>query len=255
MTGLRAAITFLTRLPIPGPRPLSMSHVARSQPWFGAVGLLIGLALLAVDRLAMRALPPVSVDVLVVVALVAITGALHLDGLADTADGVFGGDDPQRRLAIMRDPHVGVYGIVAVVSVLALKWAGLAALPAEARVEAVVLVPCLARFAMVLAIGAVPYAREDGLGKQFRDEGWSAGVLVSGATAAVAAIALLGAGGLFALAFVAAVALSVGLGCTRSLGGMTGDTYGATVEMCEAFSLLFVAALANRGWIEALVLA
>jgi adenosylcobinamide-GDP ribazoletransferase len=252
MIGPFAAVTFLTRLPVPWKPAGSMQDVARSQGWFGAVGLLVGLALVAVDRLAMRALPTSSVDVLVVVTLIAITGALHLDGLADGADGLFGGRTRARRLEIMRDAHAGTYAIVAVVSVLAMKWAGLAALPGNVRVEALLVVPCFARFAMVLAIHVFPYARQDGLGSGFARGAWPGGILLSGATAVLIAAALLGAGGLLVLSFVALVAGGIGLACVRAVGGMTGDTYGATVEICEAAGWLFIAALANRGWIDAL---
>jgi adenosylcobinamide-GDP ribazoletransferase len=246
------AVAFLTRLPAPGARP-DLEQVAASQPWFAAAGLLIGALALAVDRIAMRALPPASVDVLVVVALVAITGGLHLDGLADAADGLLGGRTPEQRLEIMRDVHAGTYAIVAIVCVLALKWAGLAALPADVRVEAVLLTPCLARFAVVVA-ATLPYARPEGLGASFRRHAWPWGVVASGLTAAGAAAALVGAGCAIVVAFAAVVPLALGWLALRAAGGVTGDTLGATIEVTEALMLLFIAALAGRGWLEAALL-
>jgi len=245
------AAQFLTRVPIPGIPAYAMRDVARAQAWFPAVGLLLGLALLAVDRLAMRALPGATVDVLLVVAMVALTGALHLEGLADAADGLFGGDSPPRRLEIMRDVHAGSYAIIGVAAVLALKWAGLNALPPNARVEAIVLAPCLARFGLLVAIAAFPYARAEGLGAGFREALWPAQFMVGSAVTLIASIALLGAGGLPTVAFVAAIALVIGAYVSSLVGGMTGDTYGAVVEVCEALVLLFIAALANRGWMDA----
>jgi adenosylcobinamide-GDP ribazoletransferase len=247
--GAISAVQLLTRIPL-GLRPPTRAEIAAAQPWFPVVGLLVGLVLLAIDRLAMRALPDASIDVLLVVALAAITGALHLDGLADAADGLWGGATPARRLEIMRDPHRGSFAVVAVVSALALKWAGLSALPSDVRVEAIVLFPCLARLAMLVCIAAFPYARSDGLGAGMRETSTPA-LLVGGATALVVAIALLGAGGLAVVAVALAAGLAVGWYATRLLGGVTGDIYGATVEVTEAFTLLFFAAVANRNWIEA----
>jgi len=249
-----AALEFLTRLRVRRTPIGEMSTVARAQAWFPAIGLLIGLALVAVDRLAMRALPETSIDVLIVIALVAVTGALHLDGLGDAADGLLGGYTPARRLEIMRDAHAGTYAVVAIVSVLALKFAGLAALPAGVRIEALLLAPCLARWALLVATVAFPYARVEGAGAGFRDAAWPWPIAGGTAIAGAATIALLGPGGLYVAVFAAGVALGVGAFATRLAGGMTGDTYGATIEIGEAALLLFVAAMANRGWLHAWVL-
>ena len=114
MTPFFAALEFLTILRLRPRRNAGLREVARSLAWFPAVGLLLGALLLAFDRAASRALPLPSVDVLLVVGLVVLTGALHLDGLADAADGLFGGREPAQRLEIMRDVHAGTYAIVAV---------------------------------------------------------------------------------------------------------------------------------------------
>jgi adenosylcobinamide-GDP ribazoletransferase len=248
-----AALEFLTRLRVRRVPRTDMRSIAAAQMWFPAVGLLIGALLLAIDRLASRALPAASADVIVVVALAMITGGLHLDGLADAADGVFGGDTPERRLEIMRDVHAGTYAIVAVVAVLALKWAGLAAMPTSVRFEALLLVPCLARLAMVAGAAAYPYARPDGMGAGFRAHARRA-LPVAGATAFTASMLLIGAGGLLVTAFAVTAALAVGACATRAAGGMTGDLYGATAEISEALLLLVIAAMANRGWIDAWLL-
>jgi adenosylcobinamide-GDP ribazoletransferase len=250
---LLAALQFLTIARV-GRRTPSLDEAARAQWLFPAVGLLIGLMLLGVDRAALRALPPASVSVLVVVAWAVVTGALHLDGLADTADGLFGGRDATSRLAIMRDVRAGTYAVVAVVGVLALKWAGLAAVPSQARAEAILLAPCLGRLAMVLCIAAFPYARADGMGAGFRRHSGSA-ALIGGLFAAAVSVALCGGGGALALAVAALCGLAVGALAYRLVGGVTGDVYGASVEVAEACTLLFIAAVANRGWLEAWLLA
>ena len=248
--GFVVALEFLTRIRLRRTPLTGMHEVAGTQAWFPAIGLLIGGALLAFDRLATRALPETTVDVLLVIALAAITGGLHLDGLADAADGLFGGRDPEQRLAIMRDVHAGAYAVIAIASVLAMKWAGLAALPRDVRFETLLIVPCLARFAMVVAAAAFPYARAEGIGVAFHERAWPAATLAGGAIASIAAVALLGASGLFAVAFAAGCALAIGAYARRMVGGMTGDLYGATAEITEALLFLFIAALAGRGWIH-----
>ncbi len=254
MSSPLVAVEFLTRLRVRRTPRGDLEQVARSQMWFPAVGLLIGALLVGIDRLAMKALPPQSVDVLLVVALALITGGLHLDGLADAADGLFGGYTPERRLEIMRDVHAGSFAIIAIVAALALKWAGLAALPASVRVETLLVVPCIARLAMLVTVVAFPYARAEGMGAIQHERADGAAIAVGAATATVAAVLLLGAGGAYALAMAIGVALGVGFVAKRMVGGMTGDLYGATVEMAEVALLLFIAAFANRGWIDARLL-
>jgi adenosylcobinamide-GDP ribazoletransferase len=252
--GLLAALEFLTRLRVRPTPPGDMRRVAAAQGWFPAVGFILGALLLGIDRLASRALPEPSVDVLLVVALAALTGGLHLDGLGDAADGMLGGRDRKQRLAIMRDVHAGTYAVIAIVGVLALKWAGLAAMPRAVRFEALLLVPCLARMAMVIGAAAFPYARNEGVGAAFHDAALPVPVIVAGTTAVAAAVVLLGAGGPIAAAFAVCCALAVGVYARQSIGGMTGDVYGATAEIAEAALFLLIAALATRGWVEPLLL-
>jgi adenosylcobinamide-GDP ribazoletransferase len=206
--------------------------------------------LLGVDEAASRALPRSSVDVLLVVALVVITGGLHLDGLSDAADGLFGGDSQERRLAIMRDVHIGAFGVIAIVCVLAMKWAGLQSLPGDVRAEAIVLAPCLARFAVLAPAAVFAPARKSGLGATLHTHPRFA-VVMAGGVALASAVVLLGIGGAYAFGCAMACALALGWYASRMLGGVTGDTHGATIEITEAVTLLFLAALTDRGWIDA----
>jgi len=249
------ALEFLTRLRVRRTPLGDLRSVADGQAWFPLVGLVIGALLVAVDWLARRALPDASAAVLVVVALVAITGALHLDGLADAADGLLGGHDREARLRIMHDVHAGTYAVVAIVCVLAMKWAGIDALPAGARYEALLLAPCLARFAMLVASATAPYARPDGAGAAFHERAWPVATTAGTATALAASIALLGAGGVAVVAFAATCGAGAGAIGRRFAGGMTGDLFGATIEVSEALLLLAIAALAQRGWVDGWLLA
>jgi adenosylcobinamide-GDP ribazoletransferase len=245
-----AALAFLTRVPVPRSIDRSMARVAAAQAWFPVVGLLIGLMLLGIDEAASRALPHASVDVLLVVALVIITGGLHLDGLSDAADGVFGGRTREQRLHIMRDVHIGAFGVIAIVCVLAMKWAGFESLPGDVRAEAIVLAPCVARFAVLLPAVFIEPARAEGLGAALREHPPFA-VVTAGAVALIASVALLGFGGAAAVVCAAGCAAGIGLIARAMVGGMTGDLYGASIEVAEAVTLLFIGALANRNWIEA----
>ena len=249
MSGFAAAVEFLTLVRLRG-TVADLPAVARSQAWFPVVGLLVGLMLAGIHWLATRALPDASAAVVVVLALAILTGALHLDGLADATDGLFGGHTPERRLAIMRDVHAGTYAILAVGGVVAMKWAGIIALPSDVTAWALVLTPCLARSAMLVVIAAFPYARQEGIGAAFHDAAWPARTLAGGGIALASGFVLLGPGGVIVVAAIVAIALAIGAGATRLAGGMTGDVYGATVEISEACALLLIASLANRGWID-----
>ena len=105
-------------------------------------------------------------------ALVVATGGLHLDGLADTCDGLFGGSSPPERLAIMRDSRVGTFGVLGVVCILLLRWAAFLSLTSPIRRGALLLAPALGRWAMVGAVAALPYARPEGLGKAMHRAAW-----------------------------------------------------------------------------------
>ena len=237
LASFRAAIGFLTVLPV-SPRdaaspPDAAGALARAPAWFPAVGLLLG-AMLAFLDLALRALhlPVLLNGALLLAMLAALTRALHLDGFMDTCDALLGGFDRERRLAILRDPHVGAFAVVGVVCLLLVKLAALAALPGGYRTGVLILFPCLSRAAMVLAMEWFPYARREGLGTPFAsDDGRRprAGLLF----AAAAALALTGLPGLALAAMAAAVAWAVGAWATRLLGGVTGDIYGAVNEIAE----------------------
>ncbi|MEX1252945.1 MAG: adenosylcobinamide-GDP ribazoletransferase [Dehalococcoidia bacterium] len=246
-----AALEFLTTLRLRRTPRGSLTHVAQAQGLFPLVGLLLGLILVGLDRAFSKALPPDATDVLLVVTLVLLTGALHVEGLADACDGLFGGRTREERLAIMRDPRIGVYGGLGLTGVLALKWAGLQSLPDDVRVEGLLLAPVLSRWALVTAIAVFPYARPEGMGHEFRAHSWPWSVPVAWVAALAASGLLLGAGGLVLAATMTIAALLVGWYCAAKLGGLTGDTYGAITELVEAVALLALGAAAARGWVDA----
>ncbi len=241
---LLEALGFLTRLPLPGPR--RTRGPAEALAAFPLAGCVLGLLLALLDAgLGRTRLPPFTRDTLVVVALVLLTGGLHLDGLMDACDGLFGGHDPERRLLIMRDSRVGSFGVLGAACVILLKLAGLVALhgPGSNRVAALVLAPTLGRWALVLAAALYPLARPDGLGAAFH-----AGVtpprmaIAAGATTLIA-VAAGRLAGVLALAVSCAVTWLLGRVVMGKIPGLTGDTYGAIAELNEVATLFAFALL------------
>ena len=246
MSAITAAIRFLTVVPAPGGE-WSASSARRSVAWFPVVGLGIGGAVAAVNWAARLAMPDLPAAALALAAGVVLTGALHLDGLADTFDGLLGGKEPKRRLEIMKDPSIGVFGVAAVALVLIAKWGGLSSLPDANGWVAISLAAMAGRFAAVRAMAAFRYKDGEGLGTPFLGAG-----RISYVTAAVLAVALAvvlaGPLGLAALACASAIGLAVSAFAARRLGGgVTGDVYGAAIELSEVSALLTFVGMFSAG--------
>jgi len=236
---LALAWSFLTVLPVPasdaGPR-----NLAASLAFFPLVGVGLGALLGTLGLLLDRLLPSGPVAVLLVGVAVFLTGGLHLDGLMDTADGVFGGRSRERRLEIMRDSRVGSFGVCAGALALIAQYSCLSTLGGLARLATLVAALALSRWAMVVAIRWFPAARSSGLGATFQGaaSGWP---FVVATAIAVGAALTAGLSGLVALALGSFVVILGGRFLVGRLGGLTGDTYGALAVVVETASL-FVAA-------------
>ncbi|WP_448100043.1 adenosylcobinamide-GDP ribazoletransferase [Luteibacter jiangsuensis] len=233
MRGLVVAFGFLTRLPVPRIEFLPGTQ-AGSLKWYPLVGVVLGGLLAGAAALSWTVLRPIPAAAVLLVVWVALTGALHLDGLADSADAWIGGmGDRARTLSIMKDPRSGPAGVVALVLVLLLKFSALATL---ADPWLLVLPPLLGRAAIVAWFLTTPYVRVGGLGDPLR------GAPATGCRVALvlAALSSLFFGKLGLLTFLAA--LATGWLWRRAvlsrLGGFTGDTAGALVEMVEAATLI-----------------
>ena len=270
---LRLSLSFLTILPAahglsPDPRAIS-----NSRAFFPLTGLLLGVLLVLVELGAARVFPVYLTAAVLLAVLVAATRGLHLDGLMDICDALFGGASRERRLEIMKDPRVGAFGVVGGVTILLLKYSALLALldpvfrggsPPESMVFlgmvgqqpgkllALLLFPLLSRWAMVVLLGAFPYARAEGLGAPFHQGGARIATLAAALTALAVSVVLGGFGGLGLLLGVTALALALGWVMNRALGGLTGDCYGATNELSEVAVLAAAVALAHRTWLEPL---
>ncbi|MCC4620496.1 adenosylcobinamide-GDP ribazoletransferase [Xanthomonas cassavae CFBP 4642] len=237
--GLLAVIGFLTRIPVPARAFTRAGAQARSLCWYPLVGVVLGGVVCGLAW-CLREVAPLLGAALLLSAWVWLTGALHLDGLADTTDAWVGGmGERARTLAIMRDPTSGPMAVTAVVLVLLLKCAALASLLAQAPTT-LWLAPLLARSALVAAFLSTPYVRAGGLGSALlgasRAGLWLA--LIAGTAVCIAA-------GLPTAALCVGVAALVFArwrrACLQRLGGMTGDTCGALVELTETAVLVALA--------------
>jgi adenosylcobinamide-GDP ribazoletransferase len=232
-----AAVAFLTVLPLPGRWRIQPRHLARSTPWFPLVGLLLGVLLAGADYLLGLFVAAPARDALIIALALALSGALHLDGLMDTCDGVFAPVGPERRLEIMRDSHVGSFGVAAAGLVLIGKYAALASLGDAPRGAALIAMAVLGRWAMTLAVVAFPAGRGEGLGRLVKDGARWSDLLVAGWLAAgVCLVALAWSGGLLFL-LVSLLAWLCGRALARQLPGLTGDSYGALNEVSELLAL------------------
>jgi adenosylcobinamide-GDP ribazoletransferase len=232
------ALQFLTRLPTPPGLPVSGPALGRALGWFPAVGLLLAGLLVAADGLLSGALPRGLVDAFLLVLLALLTGGLHLDGFMDTCDGLFSLRTPAERLAIFRDSRVGSFGVVGAASLLLVQWTALGALPAPLRPAMLLVTLSLARWAMVYAIVAFPYGREEGLGRMFKDQAGGRALVAATLIAGGAAGLLLGVAGLAAFALTAVATWLFARYCLARLPGLTGDTYGALNELTQALLLI-----------------
>lgn len=238
---LLVALHFLTRLPLPL-REVLLEEVGWSVWAFPIVGVLIGLLLIGAAWLMEKVFPPLVVSALLLALWVAITGGLHLDGFIDCCDALLAARPPEARLNILRDTHVGAFGVIGAVTLLLVKFAALAACLFAGTGAALLLAPTLGRWAMVYALARYPYARAEGLGKPLKEATDLRSLLLATLTPALVLLAIrswatlltAGASWLFTVLFARWV--------QRRIPGFTGDIYGALCETVETIALLAVVA-------------
>ena len=209
-----------------------------SAAYYPLIGGLIGLLLWGADTLLALVLPVPVRSALILALLVVITGALHMDGLLDTFDGLFGGFTPERRLEIMRDESIGAFALAGGVILLLIKFTALNAVAPELRPGTLVLAPTLGRYSMTAALVGFPYTREQGLGREIKDNAhWPQftiaiilGLMISWFTT-----------GWIGLVCLTIAGISTWISARFTLNripGLTGDIYGAINEIVETIVLL-----------------
>jgi adenosylcobinamide-GDP ribazoletransferase len=252
--GLIAAFQFLSRIPVPIQIHYDEQVFKRSVSFYPLVGGVIGLLLYGLVIVSGFMLPPFPASVLLLVGWIVLTGALHLDGLMDTADGILSHRSREQMLDIMKDSRVGAMGVIVCVLYLLMKVSLIDVIVTEyssTLLLPLIVIPIWSRWFMTLAITAWPYARPNsGLGSYFKGTpkryvgfGFVTAILLSVLVLIVSylngladlwQVMLYVIGGMLIIGFAAGAYLG------RKLGGLTGDTYGAINEMLELTGLLII---------------
>jgi len=248
-----AAISFLTTIPLPRRREASPEEIGGSVVYFPVVGIIIGLILAGLNWLLGLFLPSAVVNGLVIVSLVVLTGALHLDGFGDTCDGIAGHKTVENRWRVMHDSRVGSFSIVGIFCLLLVKYISLNSVPDTLLMPTLVLMPVVSRWAMVYTVFAYPYAKPSGLGKVFKQEtNWQRFTIATIITLVVA-IGLAQLAGLAIMLVLPGtwiVVVTIASYLKRKFSGLTGDTYGAINEIAEVGVLILVSLLAYNHWLR-----
>jgi adenosylcobinamide-GDP ribazoletransferase len=245
MTSFLLAWQFLTLFP-GGKKDAETTPevLGRSMAYYPLVGLLIGSILWAAYWVISHAFPRTLCDGLAILLLVIITGALHLDGLADTLDGMAAGKSAEERLRIMRDHRVGTFGAVGLILVLGIKFLALNSLPEEIVGKTLIAALALSRWSMVQLTYRAPYARpEGGLGKVFKENVKRREMALATAFSLIIAVFLLRFWGAVLWLAVGVSALGIQLLFQKKIGGITGDILGAANETHEVLVLVMVAGI------------
>ncbi len=250
MNGLITAFRTLTAIPVPG---RDAERMPSALPWFPVVGLVLGLVIWGTIDLATLATGPAWPEAPAILALVAgviLTRAIHLDGLADWADGFWGSRDRERVLAIMKDPQVGSFGTVAVVSLLLAKWVFLVRLIAAGAGIWIIAAYVVSRTMPVVLLATEPYARGNGgTAAPFARGASRKHLVLAMLLAVILTLLFCGLHWVWPVVILACWGLTrlFGRWCRGRVGGITGDLLGACTEMAETGILAAGAVIANAG--------
>ena len=242
LVNFSVALRFLTILPVRFRRDEDGDFFATCLYFFPAVGLVIGILSWLIFSVCSLCFPPMVVAIIIITFLGVISGFLHMDGVADSCDGLLSARPAERSLEIMKDSNTGAMGVVGVVLLLLIKFASLATLDLHAMGYAVWLIPFAGRCSLLIAMGSQRYCRkEGGLGALFYSKRCRYAAVMAVVFLFVISLSV-------SLKFAFIVTISVlfgvyllGLFCKKRIGGATGDTLGATCEMCEAITALVFA--------------
>lgn len=240
MNAFLLAVQFLTILPLKI-KEVSEKNMADSMIYFPVVGLLLGLMLSVLNKfLLVLSFSSLALNTILVVALIIITGGMHLDGVSDTADAFLSRKPKEEMLAIMRDSHIGVMGVLILISIILLKIGLLSFLSTPLKTTGLFLACVLSRWSCVLSMFLFPYARQDGKAKVFIQTMNSKIFGLSTITAVICALAIWRIKGLVVLLIIGGCTYLSGKLVNRKIGGITGDTLGATIELTEVITLFSI---------------
>jgi len=232
------ALQFLTILPIKIKSGFEEKDLGASLGYFPLVGFLIGVLLCAV-LFVFAFLPNLVTSALILITSVVITGRIHLDGFADTCDGFYGSRPKEKMLEIMRDTRVGAMGVIGVATILLLKFALIASIPQGSLWKALILMATFARWSQVAACSFSDYARGEGKAKSFIEKSGGKELFLASLFTVAVFVILARFTGIILLGFsLLPVFLFISY-VKKRIGGMTGDTVGATSEIAEVSVLFF----------------
>ncbi|MBI5681994.1 MAG: adenosylcobinamide-GDP ribazoletransferase [Deltaproteobacteria bacterium] len=241
MKGLFLAIQLLTIIPVKFIGKAEPSELGRSTAFFPIVGAIQGLILVISNMLLSKILPHGLADGLLLVVLILTNGGFHLDGFADTIDGIAGGNTKEEKLKIMRDSQIGAIGVAALVLLILIKFIAINNLPVESKNAVLFLLPVFGRWAIVPMAYLSNYAREgEGLGKAFTEHTGKKEVIIAALFTILFSSVLLGKIGLVYIGIVLLFTYLVTLYFKRSIGGVTGDVFGFHSELTEVLFLIMV---------------
>jgi adenosylcobinamide-GDP ribazoletransferase len=239
--GFALAWQFLTIIPLPSrwiPETLPSTFPIALR-WFPVVGFILGLGLVFIDQVLGQLFSPLVLNLIILSLYVVVTGGLHQDGLADTVDALAGGTTPEHRLEIFRDSHIGALGVTGLVLSLGLRYASLMALPLGMRELALLCMPAVGRWSMVIGVWKSVYPRVEGLAASFIRNSTSFDVVIATlvvgiglgvAFGPIPAVVVVGAGYLLVRGYV--------WWMTKKVGGITGDILGSINEGMEIVFVL-----------------
>lgn len=236
------ALQFLTTFPVQLKQMPNSQQNAQSLLFYPVVGLIIGLILCGIAT-QLHAVPTILVSTIVLVVWIWLTGGLHLDGLADTADAWVGGfGDPERTLKIMKDPSCGPIGVLSILILVLVKYSAIYVLLEQQYYLTLILFPKLGRLAPLFLFLTTPYVREKGLGSSMAE------YIPKTASKVIFVLCFLSCMyfewiGLITALICMLILCYLRLKFIQRISGITGDTIGASIEICEAVSILCLSVL------------
>jgi len=251
MSSFALAWQFLTIIPLrKRTAEVTPQLLGQSMAFYPTVGLLLGFLLGLAHWGFSYAFPRILADGLVLILLVVLTGAFHLDGLADTLDGLATGKTPEERLRIMKDHHVGTFGVVGLILVLGLKFLALTSLPDHIFSKALLVSLILSRWSMVQLTYRAPYARPDGgLGLPFKENLKKKEMVIASLSSLALSSLILRFWGAMLWLAVGFLTLLFQAFFQKRIGGITGDILGAANEANEVFVLILVSGMLQIHWV------
>lgn len=237
---LLVALQFLTRIPVVFIKKPSDLEVAQSVLCYPIIGLLIGIVLTVINQ-NLYEVSDFLRAAIVVVAWVIITGALHIDGLADSVDAWVGGlGDKEKTLAIMKDPYCGPMGVVSIVLLMLLKFSVVASISQD-NMLLLIFVPVLARSIILLLFLTTPYAREEGIASEYFVLFLRKANIIVLVIVALLSLAILQVQAMIVVSSVVLLFAYLRWQIVKRIGGFTGDTAGALIEITEVVALVILA--------------